>query len=172
MKKTFKYDSQPTCYMLIGLPGSGKSTWVERHLTTACTPTLVASSDDQLEKIAIREGITYSEAHAGFFKEAEKAYKAGMIEAARENHDIVVDRTNVMLSSRTRIRRLIESNTPVKYRYVGVVFEVPLDTLKERLIEREERTGKRVSWKIVEGMLETVQLPDHGEFDLLTTIRP
>ena len=42
----------PKLYMLIGVPATGKSTWVEKHKGDA----LVISSDDLIEAYAAEQG--------------------------------------------------------------------------------------------------------------------
>ena len=52
-----------TVYVLIGLPGSGKSTFRDKHI--AANPTIefvTCSTDDLIEEFAAKEGITYDQA--------------------------------------------------------------------------------------------------------------
>lgn len=160
----------PTVYVLVGLPGAGKSTWVAKHLSISATPTHVASTDDVLERIALENGITYSQAHANFFKDAEREYKQGIISAAQRNDDIIIDRTNVFASARGKVFSMIESTTRAVYVRQAIVFSVPDEILKERLIEREARTGKRVGWEIVEKMRESYVEPSKEEFHFIQRV--
>jgi predicted kinase len=161
----------PTLYFLIGVPGSGKSTWVRNHLMTSASPTHVASTDDVLERIAKEEGITYSEAHRTRFKDADREFKAEMAVAAQQCKDIIVDRTNVFQSARRKVMSLVDSNTKATYIRTAIVFTVPDDILKVRLDRRFIETGKFVSWQIVEGMQKDYVPPSDEEFHFIRNVR-
>ena len=53
------YSHHPVAYILIGLPGSGKSTWIRNNQTK--DDFVVISSDDEIEKYAKSQSKTYSE---------------------------------------------------------------------------------------------------------------
>ena len=169
MLKPWKHGS-PTVYMLVGLPGVGKSFWVTEHLQTAATPTHVAGTDIELEKIAVAQNITYDEAHRNYFKEADRAFKVGIADAARRGDDIVIDRTNMFLNARRKIMALIESNTGVVYVRRAIIFSVPDEVLKERLNERAAQTGKTVPWSVVEQMREGYVEPSSEEFHFIKRV--
>ena len=170
-KKVNAYGGKPTCYVLIGPPGCGKSTWVKEHLKTACNPTHIASTDNIIEEIAASRSLTYSDVFKTSFKEADQRFKAELFEAARDNYDIIVDRTNMGAKARAKIGAWITSHTATPYRMVGVLFEWREDVLRERLERRAHATGKDISWGVVEGMLETYAEPTRDEFDLLTVVK-
>ena len=58
----------PTIYMLIGVPASGKSTWVEQNKGNA----LVISTDNLIEAYAANLGKTYNEVFKEQIKIATK----------------------------------------------------------------------------------------------------
>jgi heterogeneous nuclear ribonucleoprotein U len=157
----------PSLYILVGLPGSGKSTWVKKHLQTSATPTHVASTDDVLERIALENGITYGEAHRTRFKDADREFKAEMAIAAQQGRDIIVDRTNVFQSARRKAMALIESNSKHVYVRNAIIFTVPDDELKRRLDGRFADTGKFISWDVVEGMRKEYVEPTFEEFHFI-----
>ena len=160
----------PTLYILIGLPGSGKSFWVRDHMARCATPTHIASTDDVLERLAAERHLTYAQAHQTCFKEAEREFKAGMQKASQQGIDIIVDRTNVFQSARRKVMALIDSNTRVVYRRVGVVFDVHEAVLRERIERRHRETGKNVPWDVVTSMRESYVEPTGEEFHILNHV--
>lgn len=165
------YGGQPTCYVLIGPPACGKSTWVLQHMLTACNPTHIASTDDIIEEIARERGVTYSDIWAECIGAAEKQFKQDMFEAIRNNHDVIIDRTNMTVAGRRKIRSWLTSNTKEKYRLKAVIFEYDEEVLKERLAARAEATGKNIPWSVVQAKISEYQAPVEGEFDLLTLVK-
>lgn len=160
----------PTVYIPIALPGSGKSTLVESHLKTVSTPTHVASTDDILMRMAAEMGVSYSEVHSTRYKEADRAFKQGIMDAAREGIDIIIDQTNLGAGSRRKKFAMIDSNSKVIYRRVAWVFDVPDEVLRERLTTREALTGKRVPWDVVEKMKAQYEAPSDSEFHIVRRV--
>ena len=152
---------------LIGPPASGKSTWTKAHLAVTDTPTVVLSTDDQVEAYAKANGLTYSQAMAKVdFQGFERNMAGSLRVAVAEHKDIIVDRTNM----RTRARRRWMSEVPRHYVRVGIEFVVEPEVLYARLKRRLHETGKDVPRNIVRGMIETYQPPSYEEFDILERI--
>jgi predicted kinase len=152
---------------LIGLPGSGKSTFVRNALTaqTIHQGAEILSTDDLIEAWGKEQGMNYSEAFRSCdFSTFEKQMRANFQTAIAEGRDIVVDRTNLT----TKSRRSFLASLPAAYRREARVFQVPEDVLAQRLHERAERTGKFIPPHVVSGMRETYQEPVLSEgFDLI-----
>jgi heterogeneous nuclear ribonucleoprotein U len=170
MSKTFPplprlIGGEPTLTFLIGLPGCGKSTFLKKHLQNCVSRYHIASTDDILERFAQEDGTSYDAAWNTRFKEAETEFREGIMNAARENIDIIVDRTNVFPSARRKVMIWIESSTKESYRLVAIVFPTPEDSiLQKRLLERAQATGKNVPWDSIEQMRENFIEPTHDEF--------
>jgi heterogeneous nuclear ribonucleoprotein U len=156
--------------MPISLPGGGKSTWVERHLSSSATPTHVASTDVILERFAQEMDSTYAVMHATRFKDAEKEFKASIITAAQKNMDIIIDRTNLGRNARRKIVTLVENSTRAVYIRTAILFEVPDEVLKARIQERFERTGRNVPWGVVEEMKRQYDEPTSAEFHFIRRV--
>ena len=151
---------QPICYVLIGPPCSGKSTYREQLMLGERKPVII-SSDDFIEEYATEHGITYSEAFPLVsMKDIAKNLRARLIAAAMKSADIIIDRTNMTFKSRNKLL----SNIPKHYRKVGIVFSVPREVLAERLKARGEATGKWIPAKVVDEMIAVYQEPVAGEF--------
>lgn len=173
MSKTFPplprlVGGEPILTFLIGLPATGKSTFLTKKLDRCVSKYHIASTDDILERYAQEDGTTYDAVWNTRFKEAETEFREGIMLAARAGIDIYVDRTNVFASARRKVMLWVESSTKVAYKRIGVVFPTPEDAiLKERLRNREELTGKHVPWDAIETMRENMVDPSHGEFHVV-----
>lgn len=160
-----------TMIMLIGPPGSGKSTYINDLLmikNALCNDNykvVVISTDDIFEELAKDAGITYTEAFDKFsFKEIEREMFNRLDTAIKENRDIIIDQTNMSVKSRARKLQKFPSN----YHKEAVVFNVDRVELDRRLNEREKETGKIIPKFVVDSMLRSYQEPTKAEgFDLI-----
>ena len=147
---------QPTLYMLVGTPYSGKSTWAADHLKDH-PQTIVIDTDKYLEDKAAELGITYNEAFQKFSKDAEKDMYDRARQAAYDLRDIIWDQTNMTVKSRARKLALI----PGTYIKTAIIFAQPS---KGELAKRVAlRTEKPISQKIIDSMLSTYQPPTRDE---------
>ncbi len=60
----------PKLYMLIGVPASGKSTWLKKNMSP---DSVIVSSDDHVERLAAMQGKTYNEAFKEVASDATRA---------------------------------------------------------------------------------------------------
>lgn len=141
--------ARPNMYMLIGLPGTGKSTWWNRYPNE--TGVAYISSDAIIERIAANTGKTYNEVFKTAVKVAEKEMYQQVEDAVKAGQDIVWDQTN--LNKKTRAKKL--AMIPNEYRKLAVYFPVT-DDHEQRLASRP---GKTIPAHILKTMAETVELP-------------
>jgi predicted kinase len=133
------------CYMLIGLPGSGKSTWAR----TQNLPIL--SSDQFIEEKALREGSTYDKIFKDTIKEATSHFNRVLAETIAARKEFIVDRTNMNRVSRGKLFQLLQG-----YLVEGHVWTVSPETCLERLARR---TGKSISPDVVYNMWAGFEYP-------------
>jgi predicted kinase len=144
----------PKCYQLVGVPGSGKSTWVaNQEWKDNC---YYISTDKHVEAYAEAHGKTYSEVFNDYMptavenmvEEVERARDGGM--------DIIWDQTSTTVASRVKKFRMLPN-----YEHIAVVFETPdRIELKRRLASRP---GKVIPEVVVEGMLASFEMPTEEE---------
>ena len=157
----------PRIMILIGAPASGKSTWTSNYLSQAARPTVVLSSDDLIEEHATANGISYSEAFEQLdMKNLENIMRDRLVTAISDKHDVIIDRTNMRIRPRNRWL----SQVPSHYVRVGIVFDIAVDKLHDRLRHREATTGKFVPHHVVDDMISTHQPPTFDEFDIIEAI--
>ncbi len=148
----------PTITMLIGLPGSGKSTWARTYLSDLT----ILSTDDLLEEWATTNGKTYNEAfnEPGLYPLIEKQMYKNLVEAFTAGKHIVIDRTNLS----RKIRSKILGRLPPRYIKFAAVFQVERDELDKRLQQRYETTGKHIPSHVIYDMLNRFEHPLTYEF--------
>lgn len=154
----------PRIIVLIGPPGSGKSTWIKEYLAKAVRPAVVLSSDDQIDAMAAELGITYSQMMPKIdMKALEQNMHADLRRAVAEGADIIVDRTNLKVKS----RRKWMSQVPSHYVRVAVNFNVSRQELNRRIADRAAKTGKNIPADVVSDMIKTFEGPSLMEFDII-----
>lgn len=149
---------KPIAYMLVGVPGSGKSTWAEPYLTREGYG--LVSSDAYIEKVAAMAGKTYGEV----FKQSIDAATKWMNECVERYvtalQGIVWDQTNLTRKSR---RKKLDTLIAAGYDVVAVTFEIPDVCLEQRRRERAAKTGKTIAPSILESMGKTYERPTRPE---------
>ena len=162
---------------LIGLSGTGKTTWRERFCRD--NPSwVVISTDDFLEERVRESGIAYSEAFKTFYPRAAEAALAKLKEALANGRDIIIDRTNLVnrnpnpdpsYANQVNLeRQAILDLVPKEYRRVAVMFEASAEAIEERRVRRQA-TGKQVPAEAITFMRSCYQPPTDAEFDLIVT---
>jgi predicted kinase len=146
-------------WMLIGVPGSGKSTY---RATLPATAT-VLSTDDRLELIAAQQGVTYNDVFRDHIAQAEKDMYQQAMQAFARGDDVIWDQTN--LTKKTRAKKLIL--VPDSYEKIGVWFPTPEPAELTRRLQ--SRPGKTIPANIMLGMASQLQPPTRDEgFDEIT----
>lgn len=160
-----KIEKAPRIIFLVGVPGSGKSTWRKNYLAaTEGRTTVTISSDDLIEDYAAERGLNYGQAHREIDMNAlDKQCGAAVRVAAAKGEDIIIDRTNMRYKPRNRFL----SQVPKRYTRIAILFCIPCDDVRQRLIDRHRSTGKYVPFKVALDMFETYQAPTYNEFDLI-----
>ena len=110
----------PICYQLIGVPGSGKTTWAENKLRDELKDCVYASTDLYVEKFAYSVNKTYNEVFDGYMKSAVKLMTDQVIHARDLGQDIIWDQTSTTVVSRRKKFNLLPD-----YEHIAVVFPTP-----------------------------------------------
>lgn len=157
----------PKLIMLIGLPASGKSTWRSKFLSKN-PDYVVVSSDDILDSLAERDGISYSESFKKYAKEAGKEMKRQAKDHFENGRNIIWDQTNMSSKS----RKLGLDMAGDDYEKEAIVFVIPEPELKMRLAKREKEEGKHIPDFVIQNMSRSYQAPTKAEgFDKISYVR-
>lgn len=147
----------PRCYQLIGVPGSGKSTWVdEQDWALLCAR---VSTDKWVEIYSREVGRTYSEVFTDFMPIAVDLMAKEIVVARELKRDIIWDQTSTTVDSRTKKFRMLPD-----YEHIAVVFKTPdRIILDKRLKERAKQTGKVIPKSVVTMMIQCWEEPTEEE---------
>lgn len=136
--------------MLIGVPGSGKSTWLSNQDWMKEMP--IVSSDKFIDEHAAKEGKTYNEVFADYIKVATHLMENQVLICKANNTDIIWDQTNTSAKSRkTKLAKL------ENYEKIAVYFPTPE---KEELDKRlAQRVGKAIPDNVMQSMIANLEMP-------------
>jgi len=155
-------EAKPTLYMLIGIPGSGKSTWLSKQ---NLTNSVVVSTDNYIESYAKNKGLTYNDVFKSQIKNATTKMNLDAKHAFDAGKDVYWDQTN--LTPKSRANKL--EKVPEGYKKVAIIFPIPDDKeLKRRLTKRP---GKKIPDFVMKNMINNFIAPSYDEdFDELVTV--
>ena len=146
----------PTCYILVGVPASGKSTWI-KSAPLDWSNTVVASTDNYVEQEATKQGKTYSEVFHDVMPDAVSYMAKQVVDAIKVKADIVWDQTSTTVATRAKKLRML----PPEYKTVAVVFPTPEKAeLARRLCSR---VGKNIPNEVMRKMISWWQDPTEDE---------
>lgn len=148
---------KPEVIMMVGLPGSGKSTWINNADLTS--DYFLYSTDSVVEEYAALTRRTYSEVFPAIIRDAEKMMNAALAEAIKSGRDVIWDQTNLSVSSRKKKLARFPSN----YRKVALVFPTPAKEQHEAWLNSPERDGKWIPPHILASMTATFEMPTEAE---------
>jgi predicted kinase len=142
------------CYQLIGVPGSGKSTWVaHQEWADKCA---YISTDKWVDDYARDMGKTYNEVFKEYMPEAIDMMINDVVKARAMNKDIIWDQTSTTVKSRKK-----KFNMLPDHEHIAVVFRTPeSEELSKRLASRP---GKNIPDYVVRTMIDGFEMPTLAE---------
>ncbi len=149
----------PILTVLVGLPGSGKSTSIPEDFDG-----FIYSTDDYIEQCAKMNGWSYNEAFQEFIEPATKHMNEQLQIAIRQKSDVLWDQTNMS----SKKRRGILARFPKTYHKVCICRVPPRDAsewaeLDRRILTRASHTGKMIHHHIIESMADSYVEPTLDE---------
>ncbi len=154
-----KYNEHsPKLLVLVGLPGSGKSTWVKKYISKHKN-FIVISVDDAIEEFAVSDGTNYNTAWKKYISDATAIMKQNLQSAYNDNISVIVDKTNLTVKSRNRVL----SSAPPNYIKIAVIFQIPSKELYRRLEMRKNDTGKSIPADVMDNFIANFIPPTISE---------
>lgn len=142
------------CYQLVGVPASGKSTWIKNQ--DWALGLTVVSTDAFVEDYARAQDKTYSEVFDEYMPTAVNLMADQVVRAREHGHDIIWDQTSTSVKSRAR-----KFNMLPDYEHIAVVFKTPEpEELARRLASRP---GKEIPDHVVASMIANFEMPSTEE---------
>ena len=151
-------------YILIGVPGCGKSTWCKENIDEK---TVVVCKD--AFRSMLRIDYEYNLRYEPIVHDLQTAAIAS---AVMNGLDIIVDETNIKKHKRDVLKKLVPTifnqGCYTGYDIIYVVFK-NTDTLDRRM--NEPRGYTREQWdEVIKGMIASMEWPTENECDELLTI--
>lgn len=160
--KPTKVEPNKNLFVLIGLPNSGKSTLREK-IVRRIPEVVVVSRDDLLEEF-YKEKFSKIDTYNNMYmvlhnddvllKEFTKRFEDYLNEIAKTSDNIIIDMTQLSLSS----RRKMLNHFP-KYTKNAIVIMTDNDELFRRNEQRFQETKKFISKKVIENMMTSFTFP-------------
>lgn len=146
---------KPKAYILVGVPGAGKSTWIAKQ-PFDWDRTVLVSTDGHVEKYAKSQGKTYSDVFKDYMPTAVDLMVKDVVDAVKKKLNIVWDQTSTTVAARRKKFNMLRG-----YEMIAVVFPTPApDELKRRLASRP---GKTIPDEVVQSMQLQWQEPSEAE---------
>lgn len=145
-----------TLYVMVGLPGSGKSTWAKKNLVNA----------DYISRDTVRLSIIKDNEH--LFSHEDEVYDKfvdNIVDLLRGDRDVVADATHLSHGARHKLVSALAKRemTGDKYDIVFVMMDTPVTECVRRDETREGRAY--VTEPVIRNMYRSLSTPYVGEFN-------
>lgn len=149
-------------YLMMGIPGSGKSTWIKNHLFPSCQ---VHVSRDNIRFALVNEGEEY------FSRETEvfNSFVEQINTYLSKGYDVYADATHISKASRNKVLSKINSH-PKEINLIWIN-----GGLITALLQNEKRKDTRsyVPKSVIRRMHSQIETPDFEEgFNIIYEINP
>jgi len=157
-----KKDNQPKeIIFLVGPPGIGKSTYINKFLKqNPDKEYYIVSNDIIVEEFAKKWNLNYQDS----FMKLDINYKKYLFDkrlkkAIRNNMSIIIDNTNVKKSERLNVLSMI----PNYYIKKAIVFNYDPIEMRKRLDKRYKLTGKFIPQEVTDMFIKSYTEPTKAE---------
>jgi predicted kinase len=142
-------------YVLVGVPGSGKTTWIG-HQKFDWDKTVIVSTDKLVEQYASSLSKTYNEVFNDYMPTAVELMAAEARQAFSKDKTVVWDQTSTSVATRAKKLRM----APEHYTKIAVVFELPRPEVHKKFLDRP---GKTIPEEVLLSMINNFVYPTIDE---------
>ena len=163
--------SKPICYVMVGLPGLGKSTLLDFVENPEFGDTVfIYSTDNYIEQQAVALGKTYDEVFQDYISKATTRMNALLDIAIKEGIDVYWDQTNLGVRKRQRIiNRMKQAGYSVRCICILPPEAGWISDQKDWASRLRNREGKSIPQHVLSNMIESFVVPTADEgFDSIT----
>ena len=147
-------DLRPVAYILVGLPASGKSTWVaNQEWAEECA---YISTDHYIEEEAKEKDTTYNTVFDSYMPIAVKRMECAVMHATDNYQDVIWDQTSLTVKSRKRKFQMLRG-----YKMIAVIFKEPTAPILE--FRLNNRPGKTIPDHCITKMRNSYVAPNESE---------
>jgi predicted kinase len=147
-------EKQPKLYVLVGVPGSGKSTWIENQ--PWAKDYVIVSTDYWVEREAKERGLTYTDIFEEYMPTAVQLMIREVEICWEKNRNVIWDQTSTTIASRKKKIRMLSNHCKI-----AVVFRTP--AMAELMNRLNNRPGKVVPHDVVVKMIKEWEEPTKEE---------
>lgn len=134
--------------MMIGLPGSGKSTYA--NLLVRETGAVILSTDNIINVLACMKSKSYNQVFSDTIDIATRLYNAYIDYHIYLGSDIILDRTHTTMTSRAKVLPRFKG-----YNKVAIFMDIDSDLAYERNLDRKDKViSEKVFLQMKAGLLE------------------
>ena len=157
--------------ILVGISGSGKSTYVKDH----CIENICAT-DKFVENLGKERGLNYSDTFEMLqmnnqFGEITKLFFNEIEDNIKKGREFIIDRTNLTVESRASLLRQLRiwgKLYDVNLFIEAVVFNPDLSIIMHRLRKREDEEDKKIPDDVIAKQVDVFEVPTNDEdFDMV-----
>ena len=152
----YRQEKPLNAVFLVGLSGSGKSTYRAQHYSSSSSYYCAVSVDDYFYQKASGYNSSIYDKN---IKRAHDASIATLVDAVSKRQNILVDMTN--LTAESRGKKLVKIPS-TQYNYKAVVFLKGIDTIRQNL---KNRGYKQIPDSVLQRQIAQFELPSLSEFD-------
>ena len=165
MQLNFNPFSTPTVFVTVGLPYSGKSTYIKKD--NVLRKLQIVDTDSFIENRAKMMGKTYQDVFKKTIGSASDRMKVMLDLYYRFKQSFIIDQTNLSVEKRERLIKQAKENN---YKVVALVFEkAPNDDELEKRVKM--RSDKKIPMNVIKQMSEKFVRPTKAEgFDEIISI--
>lgn len=150
---------KPQCFLMIGLPGSGKSTVVSNLLKDMSVMPVI-STDNYIEKYAKDNSTTYDKVFKQCYNDANKKMQQDISQCVLEQKNFIWDQTNLNVKSRqSKVNFLLSKG----YEITAISMNLSEQEYEKRLKGRNAIGDKIIRDKLLQSMKDSYEPVTYAE---------